>query len=385
MIERSLLQTLKETLEAFPVVGLLGARQVGKTTLARALAESMAIRPLFLDLERPSDLAKLADPEFYLGQHRDRLVVLDEIQRIPELFPVLRALVDEHRRPGRFLVLGSASAELAQQASESLAGRIRYLELGPLSLQEVGEDKLQSLWLRGGFPESFLARSAAASAEWREAFTRTFLERDIPALGLRLPAAQLRRFWLMVAHRHGQLWNASELAASLDLSAPTVRRHLDLLVDTFMVRQLPPFHANLGKRLVKRPKVYLRDSGLLHTLLGIETLEDLLGHPVAGASWEGFVLEQALGMLPSAWKPSFYRTSGGAELDLVLERPRRKKPLGIEIKLSSAPVPSKGFWNALADLGAEGAILANVKEAYALAPQVRVFPVSRIADLFELF
>lgn len=383
MIERRLLPHLKEALAAFPVVGLLGARQVGKTTLARVLAESVAARPLFLDLERPSDLAKLADPEFYLGQHRDRLVVLDEIQRIPELFPVLRALVDEHRRPGRFLVLGSASAELAQQASESLAGRIKYLELGPFSLQEVGEAKLRALWLRGGFPDSFLARSAAISEEWREAFTRTFLERDIPALGLRLPAAQLRRFWLMVAHRHGQLWNASELASALDLSAPTVRRYLDLLEDTFMVRQLQPFRANLGKRLVKRPKVYLRDSGLLHTLLGIESLEDLLGHPAAGASWEGFAVEQVLGMLPATWKPSFFRTSGGAELDLVLERPGRKKPLGIEIKLSSAPVPSRGFWTALADLKAAGVVLANVKEAYPLAPNVQVLPVSRIGDLLE--
>lgn len=383
MIQRSLLPRLRESLDSFPVVGLLGARQVGKTTLARILVHELGDKALLLDLERPSDLARMADPEFFLGRHQEHLVVLDEVQRTPELFAVLRALVDEHRRPGRFLVLGSASPDLVQQASESLAGRIRYLELGPLSLAEVGAARAHSLWLRGGFPDSFLARRSAASMEWRDSFIRTFLERDIPALGLRLPAAQLRRFWLMVAHRHGQLWNASELASGLDLSAPTTKRYLDLLEDTFMVRQLQPLHANLGKRLVKRPKVYLRDTGLLHALLGIESMDDLLGHPVAGASWEGFVLEQVLDAVPSTWKPSFYRTSGGAELDLVLERPRRKRPLGIEIKLSSAPVPSKGFWNALADLDAEGIIIANVKEAYPLNAQVQVLPVGRIGDLLK--
>ena len=383
MIERGLFPLLQESLETFPVVGLLGARQVGKTTLARALVQSRGDQALLLDLERPSDLVKLADPEFYLGRHRHRLVVLDEIQRTPALFAVLRALVDEDRRPGRFLVLGSASPALVQQASESLAGRIRYLELGPLRLAEVGDARTHSLWLRGGFPDSFLARSASASMDWRDSFIRTFLERDIPALGLRLPAAQLRRFWQMVAHRHGQLWNASELATGLDLSAPTVRRYLDLLVDTYMVRQLQPFHANLGKRLVKRPKVYLRDSGVLHALLGIDRTEDLLGHPVAGASWEGFVLEQVLDRIPSTWKSSFYRSSGGAELDLVLERPRRKRPLGIEIKLSSAPVPSKGFWNALTDINAEGIVIANIKEPYALSPQVKVLPVERINEILE--
>lgn len=381
MVDRTLLPRLRAALEAFPVVGLLGARQVGKTTLARAVVDTLGDHAIFLDLERPSDLVKLRDPEFYLGQHRRRLVVLDEIQRSPELFPVLRALVDADRRPGRFLVLGSASPELMQHASETLAGRIRHLELGPLSLAEVGPDHLQTLWLRGGFPDSFLARSAGTSADWRESFIRTYLERDIPALGLRLPMARLRRFWQMTAHRHGQLWNASELSAGLDLSAPTVRRYLELLVDTFMVRQLQPFHGNLGKRLVKRPKVYLRDSGLLHALLGIESMEDLLGHPVAGASWEGFVLEQVLGSVPAAWKPTFFRTSGGAELDLVLERPRRKRPVGIEIKLSTAPVPSKGFWSALADLNADGVILANVAESYRLSPQVRVLPVSQIGEL----
>jgi len=356
---------------------------VGKTTLARQVARSLGKAAIYLDLERPSDLVKLSDPELYLERHASSLVILDEIQRVPGLFPVLRSLVDAKRRPGRFLVLGSASPALVQGASESLAGRIAYLELSPLHASEVAVRKRDQLWLRGGFPDSFLKANDQASFRWREAFVQTFLERDIPALGLRLPVAQLRRFWQMLAHGHGQLWNASSLAAGLGLSAPTVRRYLDLLQDTFMVRQLQPYSANLGKRLVKSPKIYLRDSGLLHALLGIESMEDLLGHPVVGASWEGWVIEQVLSAIPSTWRPSFYRTSAGAEVDLVLERPGRRRPLALEIKRSLAPAPSRGFWNALEDLGAEGWVIYPGKESYPLGKGVHVLPVGGLEAFFQ--
>jgi predicted AAA+ superfamily ATPase len=383
MIARSIQPILQESLERFPVVGLVGARQVGKTTMARQVARGSG-SAILLDLERPSDRRRMADPELYLEQHRQQLVVLDEIQRIPGLFQLLRALVDEDRRPGRFLVLGSASPELLQGASESLAGRIRFLELGPLDLREVGSGNFQSLWLRGGFPDSFLARSNAASMDWRESFILTHLERDIPSLGLRLPPAQLRRFWQMIAHGHGRLWNASQLAASLGISAPTVRRYLDVLEGTYMVRQLQPFHANLGKRLVKQPKVYVRDSGLLHALLGVRGMEDLLGNPAAGASWEGFAIEQILAAAPSSWRPTFYRTSAGAELDLVLERPGNLKPLGIEVKLTKAPAPTRGFWQALEDIGAQGVIVCQATESYPLAKNATVLPIQEIQALMEM-
>lgn len=384
MIIRSIQPILKESLEQFPVVGLVGARQVGKTTMARQVAREAGADAIRLDLERPSDQRKLADPELYLEQHRQHLVVLDEIQRIPELFQLLRALVDEDRRPGRFLVLGSASPDLLQGASESLAGRIRFLELGPLELREVGPEAFQSLWLRGGFPDSFLAGSNAASMDWRDSFIMTHLERDIPLLGLRLPPAQLRRFWQMIAHGHGGLWNASRLAVSLGISAPTVRRYLDVLEDTYMVRQLQPFHANLGKRLVKQPKVYVRDSGLLHALLGVRSMEDLLGNPSAGASWEGFVIEQILAAVPASWRPTFYRTSAGAELDLVLERPGNLKPLGIEVKLTKAAAPTRGFWQALEDIGAQGVVVCQATESYPLAPNATVLPIQEIQALMTL-
>jgi len=384
MINRSLKPCLQEALQSFPVVGLLGARQVGKTTLAKQVAREASSEAIVLDLERPSDLAKLRDPELYLEQHQDRLVILDEIQRQPGLFPVLRALVDADRRPGRFLLLGSASPELTQGASESLAGRIQYLELAPLTLAEAGPEHSLELWLRGGFPTAFLAPSRPASRAWREAFIRTYLERDIPGLGLRLPATQLGRFWEMVAHCHGQLWNGSDLANSLGATGPTMRRYLDLLQDTFMVRQLQPWHGNLGKRLVKRPKVYLRDSGLLHTLLGLETLEDLFGHPSVGASWEGFVIEQVLASVPSTWKPHFYRTSAGAELDLVLLRPGNARPLGIEIKLTKAPVPSRGFWSALRDLDAQGVVICSCSESFPLGGGVTALPLQEISKLVRL-
>ena len=303
MINRRILPDIERSLAEFPAMALLGPRQAGKTTLARVVAGAHP-DSLFLDLERPSDLAKLADPELFLSRQAGRLVVLDEIQRQPELFAVLRVLIDEQRRPGRFLLLGSASPQLLNQASESLAGRIAFHELAPFDVSEIqpGLAGLRDFWLRGSFPPSWLAQSDAASFAWREAFIATHLERDIPAFGIRVPGATLRRFWQMLAHLHGQPWNASRLAASFGVSAPTVQHYLDILEATYMLRRLPPFQANLGKRLVKSPKVYLRDSGILHALLGIASIDDLAGHPIVGASWEGWALEQIVQLLGTQWQ-----------------------------------------------------------------------------------
>lgn len=379
MISRQIAPELATALATFPVVALIGPRQVGKTTLAREFA-SRHPDTEYLDLERPSDLARLRDPELYLASRADRLVILDEVQRVPELFPVLRALVDAKRKPGRFLLLGSAAPELINRSAESLAGRIRYLEMQPLLLAEAAGN-LASLWLRGGFPDSFLATDDATSFAWREAFIRTFLERDIPALGFRMPAHTVRRFWQMLAHWHGQLWNASSLAQSMDCSPPAASRYLDLLCDAFVARRLMPWHANVGKRLVKSPRIYLRDSGLLHTLLNLRTTNELEGHPALGASWEGFVIEQVL----AAAKPveyGFYRTAAGAEIDLVMTLPGHSKPVAVEIKYSAAPKPARGFWQALDDLGIEKAfVIHSGHEAYPLEARVTAWPAGRIFKL----
>jgi predicted AAA+ superfamily ATPase len=366
-------------LSRFPVVALLGARQVGKTTLAKQAAatlEAAGRATLYLDLERPSDLARLQDAELFLQAQTDKLVVIDEVQRRPDLFPLLRALVDADRGPGRFLILGSAAPELLRQSSESLAGRITYLELGPFTLDEVGAtpENQRRLWLRGGFPDSFLATDDDASLAWREAFIRTYLERDLPQLGFRLAATELRRFWQMLAHHHGQLWNGSQLAGSLGVNHTTVRRWLDVLEATYMARVLPPLHANLKKRLTKSPKVYLRDSGLLHALLGIRGQGDLFAHPVAGASWEGFALEQILAERPGG-NATFYRTTVGAEIDLVLEQGARRQAW--EFKLGLAPKPARGFWQGLEDLEiAEATIVYPGDAAYPLKESVWVRPLA---------
>jgi hypothetical protein len=324
---------------------------VGKTTLAHAIAESGP--SIYLDLEDAADRDKLADPALYLAAHEDKLVVLDEIQHAPDLFRTLRGLIDKGRRKGRktgrFLLLGSASVDLLRQSSESLAGRIAYRELAPLDATEVGPGKLNSLWLRGGFPQSFLARGDARSLDWRRDFLRTYLTRDIPAFEPRIPAETLRRLWTMLAHAQGTPLNASRLATSLSISSPTVARYIDLLVDLLLVRRLTPYHANLGKRLVKSPKIYVRDSGLLHALLAISTLEALYDHPIVGASWEGFVIETLLNCAP-AWTQSFYwRTSAGAEIDLLLQFPDGAL-WAIEIKRSLSPKPKRGFYVACDDL-----------------------------------
>lgn len=378
MIPRALERTLVDALAQFPAVALLGPRQAGKTTLAQAIARRFP-RSLYLDLERHADLAKLADADLFLSRLADRLVVLDEIQRLPELFPLLRSLIDRARHPARFLLLGSASPALLRQASESLAGRIAFHQLGPFDVREIQPEAaaLARLWLRGGYPLSWLAASDAASFAWREAFIQTHLERDIPAFGIRVPATALRRFWQMLAHTHGQLWNASRLASAFGATPPTIQHYLDILEATYMVRRLPPWTANLGKRLTKSPKVYLQDSGLLHALLDIHGVEDLYGHPVGGASWEGWVLEQLTRQLAPRWQLTFYRTAAGAELDVVAEKGRRR--LGFEIKLSSAPAVSKGFWQAVADVKPQRTyLIAPVETGYPLAKNVEVLPAHEL-------
>jgi len=383
MIKRRLLPVIEHSLTEFPAVALLGPRQAGKTTLARIVANE---RPdsLYLDLERPSDLARLADPELFLSRHADQLIVLDEVQRQPEIFSVLRGLIDEKRTPGRFLLLGSASPQLLRQASESLAGRISFHELAPFDISEIKPNhaEMQHFWLCGGYPLSWLAKSDTTSYHWRESFIATHLERDIPSFGIRVPGTTLRRFWQMLAHLHGQLWNASRLASGFGVSAPTVQHYLDILEATFMLRRLPPFQANIGKRLVKSPKIYLRDSGILHALLSITSLNDLAGHPVVGASWEGWVLEQIAQLIAPQWQLSFYRTASGAEMDVVAERGMRR--IGFEIKFSSAPALSKGFWSALSDLKLDHAyVIAPVQNGYPLAVNVDVVPAVELIKVLQ--
>ncbi|MGQ0511485.1 MAG: ATP-binding protein [Betaproteobacteria bacterium] len=345
MIPRRLLPTLTTALAETPAVALLGPRQAGKTTLALEVAKG---RPaIYLDLESETDRAKLSDPELYLSQHEDKLVILDEIQRAPQLFRSLRGLIDAGRRrdrgKGRFLVLGSASIDLLRQSSESLAGRIRYLELAPLDAGEAGSGKLDALWLRGGFPESLLAGSDAASLRWRTDFIRTYLERDVPQLGPRIPAETLRRLWTMLAHQQGGLLNAAAFARALAVDGKTVATYLDLLVDLLLVRRLAPWHGNVRKRLVKAPKVYVRDSGLVHALLGIGEREALLAHPVAGASWEGLAIESLIAAAPAGTEAHFFRTADGAEIDLLLKPPGHRKPWAIEVKRGRAPKIERGF------------------------------------------
>lgn len=370
---------MRKLLRDFPAVALLGSRQVGKTTLAKQIVGGMGDRAVYLDLELPSDLARLGDAEAYLQQHGRRLVVLDEVQRRPDLFPILRGLIDRDRRPGRFLILGSASPELLRQSAETLAGRIAYVELTPVTVSELTADATdipwRRLWERGGYPDSLLARTAAVSSTWRDAFVRTYLERDLPALGIRVPGTQLRRFWQMLAHWHGELWNASAFARNFDVSAPTVRHYLDILTDTFVVRQLQPLHVNLKKRLVRAPKVYVRDAGLLHSLLGIEDLEALHGHPKLGASFEGFAIEQILALLPEGIDAAFYRTHTGDELDLVLTRSAARR-IAVEIKLSTAPTLRPGMPRAMQDVGA--------RRGFVVVPDGERFPLSKTVEAIAL-
>ena len=372
---------LATLLAEFPAVALLGPRQCGKTTLAQDHLRELAPTGLYLDLERPRDAQRLADPDLFLSGLQDRLVCLDEVQRLPDLLPLLRSLIDVDRRPGRFLLLGSASPDLRRMGAESLAGRLATIELSPFTVTEAqsASHSVQAHWLRGGFPPSLLARDDAASARWREAFIATFLERDLSLLGIRTSADAMRRFWHMSAHLNGQLLNLTGLANALDVSHTTVRTRVDEMVGAFMLRLLPPLSANLGKRLVKSPKLYLRDSGLLHSLLAIADRDALFAHPAFGSSWESYVVQQTLGVA-GGWQASFYRTAKGDELDLVLERGRRR--VAIECKASSTPTLTRGFWTALDDLGIQEAyVVAPVAEAWPLDRRVNVIPVDDIATV----
>jgi predicted AAA+ superfamily ATPase len=372
----TLIAEIRRALKRSRVVALVGPRQSGKTTLARQIVPASAVG--YFDLEDATSLARLAQPLTALAPLTG-VVVIDEIQRRPDLFPVLRVLVDRQPAPARFLILGSASPELLRQSSESLAGRIETIPISGFSLEEVGAKAIGRHWLRGGFPRSFLARSAADSLIWRSQFVQTFLERDVPQLGITIPPAALLRFWTMLAHYHGQIWNAAEPARSLGVSEPTVRRYLDLLTGLFMVRQLPAWHENLKKRQVRAPKIYLRDSGLLHALLGIGTEQSLLAHPKSGASWEGYAIEQAL-KLASPSEAYFWATHQGAELDLLLMK--NGKRIGIEAKRADAPTLTPSMRIAIEDLRLDQlTVLYPGERQYALSEKVTVVPVTALATL----
>ena len=381
MLNRTLLALGQEELQHAPAVALLGPRQVGKTTLALAMGEG---RPsVYLDLQSAADRNKLASPELYLSTQTDKLVILDEIHHAPGLFGVLRGLIDKQRRQGRkaglYLLLGSASVELLRQSGETLAGRIAYLELTPFTLQETGAESQNTLWLRGGFPESLLASSDARSLRWRQDFIRTYLERDVPQLGPRIAAETLRRFWSMLAHHQGGVLNAAALARSLAVDGKTVAAWLDLMVDLLLVRRLQPWHANLGKRLVKSPKVWVRDSGLLHALLGLPDLESLMGHPVVGASWECFVVENILNAAQASGRPlqaSFYRSGAGAEIDLLLTWPNGNV-WAVEIKRSLSPKVERGFHSACEDVQPQRRFVVYPgAERYPLAEELEVLSLT---------
>jgi len=374
-IPRNLTKKITVRLAGTPAVALLGPRQCGKTSLAKAI---LSIFPgsVYLDLERPSDLNKLSHPEAFFELHKESLVCLDEIQLRPELFPVLRSIIDESGRNGQLLILGSASRDLLRQSSESLAGRISYIELAPFNLSEW-DGNLNDLWLRGGFPRSLLHHSDKESLHWRFDFIRSYLERDIPKMGFVVPVKPLERLWRMLAHSQGQLLNYSKLGQSLGVTDHTVKHYIDILKETFLVRLLQPYEANLKKRLVKTPKGYIRDSGILHALFRIESMDDLLGYPEYGASWEGFALEQILSVVDPSWEPFFYRDSTGTEIDLILISGRKK--MFIEFKASTSPSVTRGFWTALDIIKPDSAwIAAPIKEAYPYRNGVMIAPLKDI-------
>lgn len=373
----SILRAIEAAYRIHPAVTLAGPRQCGKTTLARVLTQGKSPTHFF-DLERVADRRKLSNPELVLGP-LEGLVVIDEVQREPEVMSALRPLLDRPLQPARFLLTGSASPDLVRGVSESLAGRVATIDLGGFTLEEVGLSEWRKLWLRGGFPLSFLAVDETSSFLWREEFVRTFLERDIPQLGIRVPSETLRRFWTMIAHYHGQVWNGAEFARSLGSSEPTARRYLDILVGAHMVRLLPPWFENLKKRQVKSPKLYIRDTGLLHSLLGLPDRDTLLGHPKLGASWEGFALEQTLSVLPTRNK-YFWGTHAGAELDLFVQF--RGRRLGFEFKFTDAPGTSKSMHNALDDLGLDELfIIYPGTERFKLKDQITVLPLQQIPGM----
>jgi predicted AAA+ superfamily ATPase len=376
-VDRKIDADVRRALGSYPVTAILGSRQCGKSTLAKYIASSFS-DAVFLDMESPADLRKLENPEFFLLSFGDRLICIDEVQRVPNLFPVIRAVVDKNRKNGKFLILGSASQDLIRQSSESLAGRISYKELSPFRFDELLGYSLNDVWLRGGYPESIFKNNDVDSFDWRENFIRTFLERDIPQLGFNLSSVTMRRFWTMLAHNHGQTLNLSKLGASLGVSHTTIRKYIDILAATFMIRILQPFESNIKKRLIKAPKVYIRDSGLLHALLEIETMEELFGHPVYGASWEGFALESVISAA-AGWKSYFYRISSGEEIDLVLRR--KGRVVAIEFKASTAPKLSRGVYNTLDVIKADKCLVVTpIDEPYQKDSLIRI---SNLSDTVE--
>lgn len=387
MFDRQLTPALRESIADYPAVALLGPRQVGKTTLARELGDALP-SSVYLDLESPRDRQKLLDPETYLTQYERELVILDEVQHMPELFQTLRSLIDSGRRKGlvagRFLLLGSASGAVLQQSSESLAGRVAYLELPPFQVTEIAPELQDALWLRGGFPNSFLAPSAPKSMAWRQNLISTYLQRDMVAYsGSRIPAETLRRLWTMLAHQQGGLLDVSMLGKSLMIDAKTVHRYLDLFVDLMLLRRLTPWHSNIGKRMVKSPKLYIRDSGLVHTLLGLGTMDALLSHPVVGQSWEGFAIETLLNAAPINTSNGFYRTSNGAELDLVLDMPGQGT-WAIEIKRGLAAKPKRGFYSACDDIKpTKRWVVYSAGERFPLGDGVEAIGLRELAGLLQ--
>ena len=388
MIDRKIYPFLKEALARQAAVVLLGPRQVGKTTLAQELGKEES--SIYLDLEWPEDRQKLENPGLFFGKHEDKLVILDEIHRVPEIFQPLRTIIDQGRRKnkgtGRFLLLGSASLELLNQSGESLAGRVEYIDLPPLNCLEIKEDEneLNQLWLRGGFPDSFLAKNEKNSLAYRMSFIRTYLEREIPQFGSRIASQTLERFWTMLAHSQGSIINASQLSRSLMLSAKSVTSYVDLFTDLLLVRKISPYFANIKKRMVKSPKVYIRDSGLLHGLLGIRDFENLLGHPIIGNSWEGFVLENLINCSPVGTKSSFYRTSGGAEVDLVLELPGKQAPWVFEVKHGTMGKLKKGFYYAVEDIAPEKSFVVHKgKDSFPIDQQTEALSLFDACKMLE--
>ncbi len=374
LIKRSIHQKIVSHLENFKCVALLGPRQTGKSTLSKIILETNP-NSIYLDLEDPADFAKLNDPSAFLDANKDKLICLDEIQRFPELFTILRGHLDRGQRNGQLLILGSASPLLIRQSSETLAGRISFIEITPFLANEI--DDLQKLWVQGGFPESYL-KDEEFSFEWRKSYIQTFLERDIPNLGINIPPLTLRRLWQMLAHSNGQLLNKSKLGQALGVSANTIQRYLDILEGTYIIRQLQPFYTNTKKRLVKSPKVYIRDTGLLHQLLGIENYNDLLGHPVVGDSFESYVITSLVENLPK-YRASFFRSSGGAEVDLVLEKGQEK--ICIEIKCSTTPKLTQGFYESIKVIQPDVSyVVANIKSSYPIKDNIIALPLSELLE-----
>lgn len=373
MIQRWKLKDLSENLNYFPVIGIVGPRQVGKTTISKTLVKKLKKETLYLDLEDPQDQAKISNPNLFFERNQDKCVILDEVQRAPNLFPILRSMVDKNRVPGRFILLGSASPELIRDSSESLAGRIAYEELTPFNLLEIINTKsMLAHWMQGGFPDSILAPNKKVQQTWMRNFIQTYIERDLPMLGLSADRGTIRKVWTMIAHMHGNLLNMSNLAKSLELTSPTIKSYLSFLEEAFLIRQLPTYTNNLKKRLVKAPKVYIRDSGILHFLLRINSMDELEGMPVIGNSWEGYVIEQICQIGQNEFEPHFYRTHEGAEIDLVLLK--AGKPLySIEIKYTSAPKLSRGNTQAFRDINAkENFIVTPNSDDYYLTEDIRV-------------